>query len=123
MGFMAGARDTRSSRYREAFSPGPAAAARRMVPIRARAMPTEQMTRYFQVASRERWWRWKEISGAEARVVASMADPQKPRWWVAVTRVMEPRKKNRQAMNTVWGALEKRPLLEIAALVGFSLAR
>ncbi len=36
-----------------------AATARKKLPSSASAMPTEQISRYFQVASSERWWRWK----------------------------------------------------------------
>ena len=36
-----------------------AATATKKLPKSARAMPTEQIKRYFHVASSERWWRWK----------------------------------------------------------------
>ena len=55
-----------------------AATAKAVLPIRARAMPTEQMRRYFQAASTERGERWKAIRGALARVVASMDIQKSP---------------------------------------------
>ena len=36
-----------------------AATARKKFPSSASPIPTEQIRRYFQVASRERWCRWK----------------------------------------------------------------
>jgi len=42
-------------------------------PARARAIPTEQISTYFQVASRDEAVRWLKMRGALARVVASIA--------------------------------------------------
>src|SRR5262249_29555083 len=42
-----------------ALPPWEAATASRKLPSKAKAIPTEQISRYFQVASSERWCRWK----------------------------------------------------------------
>ena len=51
-------------------------------------MPTEQISTYFQVASSEAEERWQKISGALARVVASMAIHITMMWSETVTMVM-----------------------------------
>jgi len=68
-------------------------------------MPTEQIRRYFQVASRELTVRWKKISGALARVVASTATHSSPRWCERTTSDMVARKSSMQVMKTRSGSL------------------
>ncbi len=68
-------------------------------------MPTEQISRYFQVASSDRWCRWKKISGALASVVASTATHSMPRCWLTVTSVMVARKRSRQPVSAASGPL------------------
>ncbi len=55
------------------------------------AMPTEHISRYFQVASMERALRLKYISGAMVTVVVSSATHRSPRCWDTVTSVMAER--------------------------------
>ena len=66
--------------------------------MKASAMPTEQMKRYFQDASSE--WRvlWTMISGAERSVVASMKIQINPRWFARVTPVIAKRVSKRKTV-------------------------
>ena len=65
-------------------------------PSRARAMPTEQMSTYFQVASRAFFERLMKISGALARVVASMAIHRTMGWSASAAMLIVPRKRSMQ---------------------------
>ena len=65
-------------------------------PSRARAMPTEQMSTYFQVASRAFFERLMKISGALARVVDSMAIHRTMGWSASAAMLIVPRKRSMQ---------------------------
>ncbi len=69
-------------------------------PNRAMAIPTEQMSTYFQVASRDAPDRWVKISGALARVVASMAIHSTMIWSDRVTMVMVDKNSSMNPVNT-----------------------
>ena len=63
-------------------------------------MPTEQISRYFHIASRERSERWKQISGALTSVVASTATQRSPKLRAVMTSVIVERNASMQEMNT-----------------------
>ena len=53
------------------------------------------MSKYFQVASSERWFRLKYTRGAEDNVAVSIATHMSPRWWERITSDMAARKASR----------------------------
>ena len=70
-----------------------------MVPNSARPMPTEQISRYFHIASSERSERWKQISGALTSVVASTATQSSPKLREVMTSVMVARNASMQGIK------------------------
>src|ERR1051325_9697559 len=77
--------------------------ARKNDPSSARAMPTEPMSRYFQVASSERGLWLKYSMGAVANVAASIATHIRPRWCDRTTSVIAASMRKRLAQTTRFG--------------------
>ena len=67
------------------------------VPMKAMAMPTEQITRYFQVASNDSRERCRPMRKVVTSVVDSMPTHMSPRWLDRNTRVMAASEPNHRA--------------------------
>ena len=85
----------RSDMLRPAAPAARAETAVSMVPSSANPIPTEQISRYFHMASRERPDRCRRISGALTSVVASTATQSRPKLRAVITRVIVARNPSR----------------------------
>jgi hypothetical protein len=72
-----------------------------MMPSMAKAIPTEQIKRYFHVASKDKRLQLKYINGALDIVVASTANHRRPKWRAVIARVMALKKINKQGTITL----------------------